>query len=1308
MKTLRTVVFLTCLGVSLCYSQNNYTLSPYATFGPNGDGSVKPGDLPYVEAQDVPTGSTGFHQRGLAYDPVSGNLVYVDTHSGSGGSATIISNIFILNGSNGNIVTNLNLTGMSGGAYVAAPAAVADDGVIYVANQVTVSTNQAFKIYRWDSVNSIDPPVVAFSGTLAPSQRYGTSIDIRGSGTSTEILMGSMIGTTATNVVLFTTADGTNFVANVIGCTNLLISGTTTNNLGQNFNDGISFGPTNTFWAKSVGRPLLYMSYNLASKTAQVLNTFFTSNMVGSLNLGPIAINPSLNLLAAIELTSGTVAGGPDRLVLYDISNTAKPPALLSIREYAVNFNNATAPLGYLDFGGGRLYANIVNNGLLVSTIDSVTTPSPTILTNLPGTNRVAVGQTARWQVTALPNITGYQWKVNGGDISGATNYILDVPNVSLSDSGKVYSVVVSNAGGTATSSDSLLSVVNPADLFHLTPLWAFGPGGTNFISNSGNANVPNERTIAYNSLSNQLIVVRRNGNVVSNFVIDAHSGQFLYTLRTNGISPGGAGINIPLCAIAVAADGAIYACSVSDTTANPPNFKIYRWANSDPNTYPSNVFSGNPAPGSTTGTFRWGDILDVRGSGTGTQIIVDNQDAATFRLAGVIVPSGADLNLPWTAKGFVLQNNGGGVTIGRSLQFEPSGDFFWQKRYLAGGSPLVRSSFALGDTDPALAAVISSSSGLPLSTNGAIGISFALKLGAAINFSGVAGVSPDELNLYDLAVVETPVLLNRYNFPANQNGNANRIAQVIMASNSVLATNYVFALNANNGIMAFTLSTGPVPPPKILAQPSNLRMMQGVGGSISVVLDSIAFNQWQKDSGGGIFTNILSGTNTTYAIANAQLSDSGIYRMYATNSAGAVTSAVAVVSVNLPANNYSLAQVWATAPGTLPYATSSGGANTPLERSIAYNALSNQLIVVQCPVNSTAFAIYVVDGSTGANLYTLNTSTIVHQGPSEVAGANPIDMVAVAVSDDGSIYVSSESPNASGGINLPDPAKQMRVYRWANSDSNTVPIEIFAGDPASQTNQNLRWGDAMSARGSGINTELILDDTTLGAYVGILKPVDGTLTSFTNAPLNTSLGSGPIGHSIQFGSGSNLWSKRKGLALKYANYNINSQIVNVLTNYNFTPTLGGVAVDESRDLAIGVDHIGNANNPDAVALYEISDASTPMLIARYNFPANQNGNANFISQTVIAGSKVYSLDGNNGIMALTLVPNLRIDASNPNLVLSWENLAGFTLQATPSLAPTPTWTNVGTGTLVSGRYYQTNTISGGGLFYRLRATLGQ
>src|ERR1051325_7192764 len=140
-------------------AQSNFTLNPLTTFGGNADGSIRPGDQPWVSGPgttpqpgDLPGATNGFNQRGISYDPVSGSLVYVDTHSGSGGSDTLVPNagIYILDSTNGTVITTLNTNGIVGGAYTHVGAAVADDGAVYVCNQVTVSTNSStpFKIYR--------------------------------------------------------------------------------------------------------------------------------------------------------------------------------------------------------------------------------------------------------------------------------------------------------------------------------------------------------------------------------------------------------------------------------------------------------------------------------------------------------------------------------------------------------------------------------------------------------------------------------------------------------------------------------------------------------------------------------------------------------------------------------------------------------------------------------------------------------------------------------------------------------------------------------------------------------------------------------------------------------------------------------------------------------------------------------------------------------------------------------------------------------------------------------------------------------
>ena len=58
----------------------------------------------------------------------------------------------------------------------------------------------------------------------------------------------------------------------------------------------------------------------------------------------------------------------------------------------------------------------------------------------------------------------GYQWRFNGGNISGATNSVLALSNIQSNQSG-LYSVVVFNTAGSIVSSNAMLTVLIPATI---------------------------------------------------------------------------------------------------------------------------------------------------------------------------------------------------------------------------------------------------------------------------------------------------------------------------------------------------------------------------------------------------------------------------------------------------------------------------------------------------------------------------------------------------------------------------------------------------------------------------------------------------------------------------------------------------------------------------------------------------------------------------------------------------------------------------------------------------------------------------
>jgi hypothetical protein len=88
----------------------------------------------------------------------------------------------------------------------------------------------------------------------------------------------------------------------------------------------------------------------------------------------------------------------------------------------------------------------------------------PQIITQ-PAGKIVETGQPATFSVQAVGAGTlTYQWRKNGSTIGGATDANYSIATAALSDIG-TYSVVVSNANGTITSSNALLTVLPPIAL---------------------------------------------------------------------------------------------------------------------------------------------------------------------------------------------------------------------------------------------------------------------------------------------------------------------------------------------------------------------------------------------------------------------------------------------------------------------------------------------------------------------------------------------------------------------------------------------------------------------------------------------------------------------------------------------------------------------------------------------------------------------------------------------------------------------------------------------------------------------------
>jgi hypothetical protein len=457
MKNIRILTIIAGLCLLTCTLQAQLLLQPLTTFGTNGDGTIRPGDLPFL------TSDGNRYQRGMAYNPTTDHLIVVNRYPI--GSETIN----IIDATTGADVGQLpaNSPGFGGSAdFVYNMVGVAEDGAIYVGNLNTVNTLVTFNLYRWDS-ESGQQTLVYFGdprgGDTEANGRWGDAMAVRGSGVNTEVLISSR-GTQAA-ILRPTDAGMSTFTATTLN------TDVPTGALGY----ALSFGAGNTFWGKaasSAGNPLYHLSYDLNAGTATTLHVYPTIAFPG--RIGPFMVNLASNLLAGIEMTLGAE---PDIVRLYDISDLENPPVFVARRNIEVWTNANNIFTGAIAFGGTNLYALNSDNGLAAFSLVPGTGTYPPQIVAQPGSRVAPIGSdvTLTIGVEGSPSLD-YQWFKNSGVLAEQTTASLTLTNVQTTDSAG-YSVVVTNDFGAITSTVAVLTVIpNYGDLVQFDP-FVYEPG---------------------------------------------------------------------------------------------------------------------------------------------------------------------------------------------------------------------------------------------------------------------------------------------------------------------------------------------------------------------------------------------------------------------------------------------------------------------------------------------------------------------------------------------------------------------------------------------------------------------------------------------------------------------------------------------------------------------------------------------------------------------------------------------------------------------------------------------------------------
>ncbi|MDB6121360.1 MAG: C-terminal target protein [Pedosphaera sp.] len=472
-----------------------------------------------------------------------------------------------------------------------------------------------------------------------------------------------------------------------------------------------------------------------------------------------------------------------------------------------VNISGATAAtltLNNVSQTDAASYTVVVSNaaGSDTSSVATLTVIDQPVITSEPASLTRNAGQSATFSVTATGTSPNYQWKKGGVNISGATTSTLIFNSVSQSDAAS-YTVVVSNAAGSDTSSAAVLTVIDPPVITSQPDSRTNNAGTTATFSATASGTSPNYQW-------------KKNGVNIS--------GATTSALRLNNVSQGdvasytvlvsnAAGSELSSAATLTVTDAPVITTGPANATANAgasASFSVvaggtvplsYQWKK-----------DGNAISGATTSSLTLNNVS--QSDAASYMVVVSN-------VAGSATSSAATLTViepPVITNQPASRTN----TAGTMATF----------------------SVAVTGTSPAYQWL--------KGTN------------ILVDDGKVSGATTDTLTLSNV-------------------GQSDAAEYTVAVSNSA----------GSDTSLAATLTV--IDPPVITSQPVSVTVGAGSSASFTVTANGTAplSYQWRK---GGV--DIAGATTTTLTLNNVSQSDAGNYTVYISNATGNATSSTAILTV--------------------------------------------------------------------------------------------------------------------------------------------------------------------------------------------------------------------------------------------------------------------------------------------------------------------------------------------------------------------------------------------------------------------------
>ena len=779
--------------------------------------NLVPGERPYI--------STANTERGLAFNNVTTNLLLA--------SRTPSNQVVVLNAQTGVEKHSLDVSGIVDGTIVLNHVGVAGDGAVFAANLTATAISPSYKIYRWANDDPAVPSTPVFIGDpgagVQPNLRWGDNFTVRGTGSDTQILIAPGSGT---NVALLRTTSGMDFQTEVPP-TMIALSGVPAN-FGA-ITLGLAFGPgSNSFWAKAANGSLYLIQFDLNSNTGAVIRAYSTALVPGSVR--GISTSADQKFLAGIALEAPN-----DNVRLYDVSDLVNGPLLRDQEAFVpqnANVNGTAASA----IGGNYLFALDSNNGIKAFAINTNYVPPSVSIVTHPTDRTVMEGASATFTALgASSQPLTYRWRFNGTPLNDGPNVIgaatntLVLKNVTTNSAG-TYSLIVSNAFGTATSSNALLTIVPTFNTAQMSNIWNLEPGERSYLG----TNTSTERGLIYNGVTTNL---------------------FLDVTGVPGTTPG---VSLGLNTIGVSDDGVVYGAGVTVSATSPP-FYVYRWPDDSAGNPPVIVFAGDPAA-SVEPNLGYGDVMAVRGAGADTQIILAPRAGTNV----VILRTSSTMDFQTEVPPVVISvSNVPSAFAQLGLAFGPGTNTFWAKTI---NNALYLVQF---DINTGVGTVIGAYSNAVPGNLRAISVDKNQKF-----LAGLALDTSVNVRLYDIAdLVGGPILRDQEAFAT-----ANANVTVGGTGATTFGGNYVFALDSNNGIKAFLINTNYVPP----LSPFTITSISHSSGSVVLTWPSAVGRIYQVQSRDSVSTGnwsnlngVITATGSTSSFTNSTAgSDTRFYRV--------------------------------------------------------------------------------------------------------------------------------------------------------------------------------------------------------------------------------------------------------------------------------------------------------------------------------------------------------------------------------------------------------------------------------------------